>query len=121
MIIDLRRHGQEVHIVDNIDILKKDNGGQVNIGLIDVDGHNFPNLALMKISAYHKANNDNVYFYDPYLPNQIKYMHLKFSPIPKIMGTIPGYIEIIKGGTGYNIYDKLSEEIEYILPDYKFI
>lgn len=30
------------------------------IGLIDVDGHNFPNLALMRISAYHKAQGDNV-------------------------------------------------------------
>lgn len=24
------------------------------IGLIDVDGHNFPNLALMRISAFYK-------------------------------------------------------------------
>ena len=31
-------------------------GGEtyMKIGLIDVDGHNFPNLALMRISAYHK-------------------------------------------------------------------
>lgn len=28
----------------------------MKIGLIDADGHNFPNLALMRISAYHKAN-----------------------------------------------------------------
>jgi hypothetical protein len=27
----------------------------MRIGLIDVDGHNYPNLALMKISAWHKA------------------------------------------------------------------
>lgn len=27
----------------------------MNIGLIDVDGHNFPNLALMKLSAWHKS------------------------------------------------------------------
>ena len=27
----------------------------MKIGLIDVDSHNYPNLALMKISAYHKA------------------------------------------------------------------
>lgn len=27
----------------------------MKIGLIDVDGHNFPNLALMKLSSYHKA------------------------------------------------------------------
>ena len=32
----------------------------MNIGLIDVDSHNFPNLALMKISAYHKAKGDTV-------------------------------------------------------------
>lgn len=24
------------------------------IGLVDVDGHNFPNFALMKVSAFHK-------------------------------------------------------------------
>ena len=32
----------------------------MNIGLIDVDGHNFPNLALMRISSYHKARGDTV-------------------------------------------------------------
>ena len=32
----------------------------MKIGLIDVDGHNFPNLALMRISAYHKAMGDEV-------------------------------------------------------------
>ena len=30
------------------------------VGLIDVDGHNFPNLALMKLSAWHKAQGDTV-------------------------------------------------------------
>lgn len=32
----------------------------MTIGLIDVDGHNFPNLALMKLSAWHKARGDTV-------------------------------------------------------------
>ena len=32
----------------------------MNVGLIDVDGHNFPNLALMKLSAWHKARGDTV-------------------------------------------------------------
>ena len=36
----------------------------MNIGLIDVDGHNFPNLALMKISSYHKRIGDDVDWYD---------------------------------------------------------
>lgn len=32
----------------------------MRIGLIDIDGHNFPNLPLMKLSAYHKAKGDSV-------------------------------------------------------------
>lgn len=37
----------------------------MKIGLIDVDGHNFPNLALMKISAFHKSQGDQVEWYNP--------------------------------------------------------
>lgn len=42
----------------------------MKIGLIDVDNYEklhkcFPNLALMKISAYHKANGDEVLWYQP--------------------------------------------------------
>ena len=32
----------------------------MNIGLVDVDGHDYPNLALMKLSAFHKAFCDKV-------------------------------------------------------------
>ena len=32
----------------------------MNICLVDVDGYNFPNLALAKLSAYHKAKGDDV-------------------------------------------------------------
>lgn len=37
----------------------------MRIALIDVDGHNFPNLPLMKLSAWHKQNEDQVEWYDP--------------------------------------------------------
>lgn len=37
----------------------------MRIALIDVDGHNFPNLPLMKLSAWHKQNGDQVEWYDP--------------------------------------------------------
>ncbi len=37
----------------------------MRVGLIDVDGHNFPNLPLMKISAYHKNKGDSVAWYNP--------------------------------------------------------
>ena len=37
----------------------------MKIGLIDVDGHNFPNFALMKISAWHKSHGNEVHWYNP--------------------------------------------------------
>lgn len=50
----------------------------MKIGLIDVDSHNFPNLPLMKLSAYHKANGDLVEWYDPLMawkkPYDLVYM-----------------------------------------------
>ena len=36
------------------------------VGLIDVDGHNFPNLPLMKLSAWHKRKGDEVEWYEPF-------------------------------------------------------
>lgn len=36
----------------------------MQIGLIDIDNNNFPNLVLMKLSAYHKAKGDTVQWYD---------------------------------------------------------
>lgn len=38
----------------------------MRIGLIDVDGHNFPNIPLMKLSAWHKQKGDEVEWYDPW-------------------------------------------------------
>ena len=32
----------------------------MKIGLIDVDSNNYPNLALMKLSAWHKTQGDTV-------------------------------------------------------------
>ncbi len=40
----------------------------MRIGLVDVDGHGFPNLALMKLSAWHKAQGDRVEFADTMFP-----------------------------------------------------
>ena len=35
------------------------------IGLVDVDGHRFPSIPLMKLSAYHKSIGDQVEWYQP--------------------------------------------------------
>ena len=36
----------------------------MNIGLIDVDSHHYPNFALMRLSAWHKVHGDNVEWAD---------------------------------------------------------
>lgn len=37
----------------------------MKIGLVSVDGHNFPNYALGKLSTYHKSQGDSVEWADP--------------------------------------------------------
>ena len=37
----------------------------MRIGLIDMDGHNFINLPLAKLSAWHKQQGDDVSWYEP--------------------------------------------------------
>ena len=106
----------------------------MNVGLIDVDGHNFPNLALMRISAYHKARGDDVeWWWSDFIHYDIVYMSKIFSDayspdVPEPMNAD----KIIKGGTGYCIslgedgkehFDQsknteLPPEIEKMFPDY---
>lgn len=91
----------------------------MKIGLIDVDGHNFPNLALMKISAWHKAQGDMVEWCFPLSHYDIVYQSKVFDETysPDIEW-IPMADKIIKGGTGYGLDNTLPDEIEHIYPDY---
>ena len=103
------------------------------IGLIDVDGHNFPNLALMRISAYHKAKGDQVeWWWSDFVHYNVVYMSKVFSDayspdVPEPLNAD----KVIKGGTGYQIhlvngkeeYDKETDtklpiEVERMFPDY---
>lgn len=105
----------------------------MKIGLIDVDGHHFPNLALMRISAWHKAQGDEVeWWWSDFFHYDIVYMSKVFSDtyspdVPEPMNAD----KVVKGGTGYAIstvggvetFDKsrapeLPEEIERMFPDY---
>lgn len=101
-----------------------------NIGLIDVDGHNFPNIPLMKLSAYHKQLGDAVEMYDFTKHYDRVYMSKVFSFTPDYEHP-PDTDEIIRGGSGYAIslvgnreaFDSakdtsLSYEIEHQYPDY---
>lgn len=71
----------------------------MRIGLIDVDGHNFPNLALMKLSAWHKAKDDQVEWGIPMLTYDKIYMAKVFNFTPDNT-TIFNAKEVIKGGDG---------------------
>ena len=104
----------------------------MKIGLIDVDGHNFPNLALMKLSAWHKAQGDSVEWYQPMFSGHMDkvYMSKVFSFTPDYEYFVDAD-EVIRGGSGYaislvngkEIYNKsldtpLPDEIEHMYPDY---
>lgn len=89
----------------------------MKIGLIDVDGHNFPNLPLMKISAYHKSQGDHVEWWNGLNTYDIVYKSKVFDFTPDIEYQ-PRADLIIEGGTGYNLTSCLPSYIEHITPDY---
>ncbi len=86
------------------------------IGLVDVDSK-MPNLALMKISAWHKKQEDLVKWYDPLFDNPDLIYASKIFNFTPDWGYFPN-CKIIKGGTGYDIKKKLPKEIESQHPDY---
>lgn len=104
----------------------------MRIGLVDVDGHNYPNLPLMKLSAWHKRRGDHVEWYSPIISGHMDRVYLSkvFSFTPDYEAVIDA-AEVIRGGSGYCIQlengievyhaerDKqLQPEIEHIYPDY---
>lgn len=88
----------------------------MNIGLLAVDS-NYPNLALMKISAWHKARGDNVEWYNPICSYDKVYASKVFSFTPDY-GYYINADQVEKGGTGYDISKILPTEIDRMQPDY---
>ena len=104
----------------------------MRVGLIDVDGHNFPNIPLMKLSAYHKQNGDHVEWYSPMFSGEMDrvYMSKVFSFTPDYEYFVNAK-KIVRGGSGYciemvdgkEIYHAerdlpLPAEVEHIYPNY---
>lgn len=98
----------------------------MQIGLVDVDGHAkkkkwgatiYPNLALCKISRYHKQQGDEVeWAFAPKHYDRI-YMSKVFNFSPDDL-TCYDADEIVRGGTGYDIERRLPDEIDRLQPDY---
>lgn len=88
----------------------------MKVGLLAVDSR-YPNLALMKLSAWHKAKGDTVEWYNPLDRYDRVYM-------AKVFTFTPGYgyyvraDEVVRGGTGYDIRMRLPGVVDRIQPDY---
>ena len=90
----------------------------------------FPNLALMKLSAWHKRMGDDVEWYTMLQRYDRVYISKVFSTTPDRI-TVINAEEVIRGGSGYairivdgreqwqpNCDHDLPEEVEHIMPDY---
>lgn len=89
----------------------------MNIGILSVDSL-YPNLALMKISGYHKSRGDLVEWYNPFNHYDKVYMAKVFSFTGDYLQWITNADQIEKGGTGYDIKKVLPVEIDRMVPDY---
>ena len=108
----------------------------MKIGLIDVDGRKFPNIALMKISAWHKSIGDSVEWYTPFEHYDTVFVAKVFSFTEDWNEPINADM-VIYGGSGYQIntiegkeiwdglvldkkffIQKLPPQVEHIYPDY---
>lgn len=87
------------------------------VGLHDSDRTRFPNLPLMKLSAWHKAQGHRV---ERFLPLMAERYDLVYSS--KVFSWTPEDLYLpesaIRGGTGYGCPAELVPEIEHIMPDY---
>jgi hypothetical protein len=76
----------------------------------------FPNLALMRISSYHKNRGEKVEWWD----SNKKGYDLVYSS--KTFGFTPENSKLpetaIKGGAGYNLFNELPDRISVCKPDY---
>jgi hypothetical protein len=88
------------------------------IGLYDFDNNGFPNLALMKLSMYHKSNGYEVEWlqeggYYEYVFGS-KVFTYNQSDFPVSFNVKQLYL----GGSGVDIHVKLEKEVEHTCPDY---
>lgn len=79
------------------------------------DSTKFPNLCSMKISAYHKEIGDETELYDETHHYDLIYASKIFTEsIEPDFGSTP----VTRGGSGYDLHNKLPHHIEHIYPDY---
>ena len=94
----------------------------MKVGLIDVDGRNYPNVPLMKLSAYHKRLGDDVQWYEPLITGHCDIVYMaKVFTFTEDYEWVVDADKIVRGGSGYYYPDggdPLPEEVEHCFPDY---
>jgi len=88
----------------------------MKVGLADIDSK-IPNLALMRLSAYHKARGDEVKFYDPLFDKPDVVYASKMFDFTADQEDLPP--NTIKGGPGYTLNACLPAKFDSIYPDYE--
>ena len=108
---DSNSHGSNFCIKDAREDLN------MKIGLFDIDSK-YHNLALMKISAWHKSFGDQTEMYNPLMKRTYDrvYVSKMFSKKNIEEGYIPE--DSIIGGSGYSLKTVLPYDMEHIKPDY---
>lgn len=87
------------------------------IALHDSDNTNFPNLALMKISAWHKGLGHEVEWFSP--TESKRYDRVYSSKVFTWTPEDPSLpVDAVKRGTGYGVFQKLPDSVEHTCPDY---
>lgn len=93
----------------------------MRVALVDVDGHNFPNLALAKLARWHRDNGDSVEWYDPKAktpPYDRIYASKVFTFSKDFTEYKENAPEPVRGGTGYRDYETvLPAYVESVQPD----
>ncbi len=84
------------------------------VSLFDADNTGFPNIALMKLAAWHKKRGDHVSWFDPLLGADRVYASKVF---PWTGYTAP-CVDAVEGGTGFVTPAILPECVEHTMPDY---
>lgn len=107
----------------------------MRIGLLDIDGKNYPNLALMKLSAWHKSQGDEVEWYYPFSDRYDRVYAAKVFSFTDDWDEVINADDVVYGGSGYqinlqdgkevwgepnkrNFMPSLPPEVEHIYPDY---
>ncbi|MCP4161167.1 MAG: radical SAM protein [Deltaproteobacteria bacterium] len=88
----------------------------MKIALYDMDNTKFPNLALMKISSFHKSKGDDVVWYEHLFSED--YEKVYCSKVFSFSNSDEAFGNIEKGGTGFSLTKVLPDQIEHISPDY---